>query len=197
MRRSYLIVIHTPRICSEPGFKSQRDSVKAAPIRCRHIVPEDTVEFDRAQIESSVPHTLPPLRPILPPAPPVAPNQGKDKADAGKKTMGEDEKQAEFVKVAVGALFNSHAQDRALAGKKVRIELDNGVHELDFTDIAADAVEAGDVPDMDVLRNRLAKVLQAAGYDVRADEWTEEDEGKGKGGKQKEKSKGRKEHPEL
>ncbi|KAH7340232.1 hypothetical protein B0J17DRAFT_650430 [Rhizoctonia solani] len=190
---NYLIVIHTPRICSEPGFKSQRDSVKAAPIRCRHIVPEDTVHFDRTQLESSVPHSVPPALPILPPAPPIhKDNQGSsgDKKAAGKKssTLGEDEKQAEFVKVALGALFDAHTQDRALAGKKIRVDVDGDVHELDFTDIGLDSVVRGDVPDMNALQERLAKVLRSAGYDLQGDEWPEESRkgGKGKNDKSKE-----------
>ncbi|KDN49342.1 hypothetical protein RSAG8_02044, partial [Rhizoctonia solani AG-8 WAC10335] len=176
---SYLIVIHTPRICSEPGFKSQRDSVKAAPIRCRHIVPEDTAEFDRTRLESPVPHSIPPALPILPAAPPVQKGTqggGGDKKAGGKKssTLGENEKQTEFVKVALGALFDAHTQDRALAGKKIRVDVDGDIHELDFTNLGLDSVVVGDVPDMNALQERLAKVLRTAGYDVQGDEWPEE-----------------------
>ncbi|GAB1517186.1 Protein OS-9 [Rhizoctonia solani] len=193
---NYLIVIHTPRICSEPGFKSQRDSVKAAPIRCRQVVPESTVEFDRTLLESPVPRSVPPVLPILPPAPPIQKetqgNSGDKKAGpgGGKKssTLGEDEKQAEFVKVALGALFNAHTQDRALAGKKVRVDVDGDVHELDFTEVGLDSVATGDVPDMNTLQERLAKALRAAGYDLQADGWPEEPR-KGVKGKSDKKSK--------
>ncbi|CAE7200804.1 unnamed protein product [Rhizoctonia solani] len=189
---NYLIVIHTPRICSEPGFKSQRDSVKAAPIRCRHIVPEDAVEFDRTQFESTVPHSVPPALPILPAAPPVhKDSQGGsgDKKGREKKssTLGENEKQSEFVKVALGALFDAHTQDRALAGKKIRVDVDGDIHELDFANIGLDSVAVGDVPDMDALQERLAKVLRSAGYDVQGDEWTEEPRKRGKGKNEKSK----------
>ncbi|CAE6503334.1 unnamed protein product [Rhizoctonia solani] len=203
---SYLIVIHTPRICSEPGFKSQRDSVKAAPIRCRHIVPEDTAEFDRTQFESPVPHSIPPALPILPAAPPVQKGtQGGsgDKKAGGKKssTLGENEKQTEFVKVALGALFDAHTQDRALAGKKIRVDVDGDIHELDFTNLGLDSVVVGDVPDMNALQERLAKVLRTAGYDVQGDEWPEEPRkgGKGKNDKSKEETLKREEvnHQEL
>ncbi|CAE6418751.1 Protein OS-9 homolog [Rhizoctonia solani AG-1 IB] len=193
---NYLIVIHTPRICSEPGFKSQRDSVKAAPIRCRQVVPEDTVELDRTQAVSPVPHSVPPALPILLPAPPVQKDSQGTSGDkktgtaGGKKstTLGEDEKQAEFVKVALGALFDAHTQDRALAGKKVRVDVDGNVRELDFTDVGLDSVATGDVPDMNALQERLAKVLREAGYDLQTDEWPEEPRkgGKGKTSKNKE-----------
>ncbi|KAG8707247.1 Protein OS-9 [Ceratobasidium sp. 394] len=165
---NYLIVIHTPRICSEPGFRSQRDSVKAAPVRCREIVPHETVTFDRTQLESPVPNTLAPSRPILPPAPP--PVQAKDKSAKSVEETGKNQK---FVEVALNALFSAHAQDKALAGKKIRIELDNGAHEIDFRDVVLDTVDDGAVPDMEALQARLARVLKAAGYDVR-DEWDQD-----------------------
>ncbi|QRW00154.1 glucosidase II beta subunit-like protein [Ceratobasidium sp. AG-Ba] len=165
---NYLIVIHTPRICSEPGFKSQRDSVKAAPVRCREIVSHDTVKFDRSQFESPIPNFLAPSRPILPAAPP--PSQLKDKVAKGKSTDESDEKR-KFLDVAISALFGAHVKDRALAGKTVRVELDDGVHELDFRNVGLDAVEDGTIPDMETVQRRMAEVLKAAGYDVRTDEW--------------------------
>lgn len=178
-------MIHTPRICSEPGFKSQRDSIKSAPIRCREIVSRDTVETDHSKhpLESAVPIALPSARPVLPPAPPPpAPvaDENKEKKAKGKgKTSAEE---SEFVQVALKALFGAHAQDRALAGKKVRIEVNGGVHEVDFTELGLD-LEPGEGRDIGGLQSHLADVLKAAGYDVRTDEWPEEqDEKKGKKG---------------
>ncbi len=37
----YVLVIHTPRLCGEPGFKSRVEQTTDAPIRCREIL--DTV----------------------------------------------------------------------------------------------------------------------------------------------------------
>jgi len=34
----YALVIHTPRLCGEPGFKSRAEHSEAAPIRCRQIM---------------------------------------------------------------------------------------------------------------------------------------------------------------
>ncbi|KAG8748719.1 Protein OS-9 [Ceratobasidium sp. 414] len=180
---NYLIVIHTPRICSEPGFRSQRDSVKAAPVRCREIVSHETVAFDHTQLESPVPNTLAPSRPILPPAPPPA--QAKDKS-AKDKPVEETGRNQKFVEVALNALFRAHAHDKALAGKKIRIELDDGAHEFDFRDVVLDAVDDGAAPDMEALQTRLAEILKAAGYDVRTDGWDRgEQEQKGKGKKER------------
>ena len=33
----YTLVIHTPRLCGEPGFKSPRDDLEDTPIRCRKV----------------------------------------------------------------------------------------------------------------------------------------------------------------
>ncbi|KAG9103238.1 Protein OS-9 [Ceratobasidium sp. 370] len=183
----YLIVIHTPRICSEPGFRSQRDSVKAAPVRCREIVPHEAVTFDHTQLESPVPNTLAPSRPILPPAPPPAQVKDKSSKDRPVEEAGKNQK---FVEVALNALFSAHAQDKALAGKKIRIELDNGAHEIDFRDVGLDAADDGAAPDMEALQARLAEIMKAAGYDVRTDEWDQsEQEQKGKGKKEQRKAK--------
>jgi hypothetical protein len=35
----YTLVIHTPRLCGEPGFKSPRDDLEDTPIRCRKVRP--------------------------------------------------------------------------------------------------------------------------------------------------------------
>lgn len=35
---SYVVVIHTPRLCGEPGFKSRRNSGEEQHIRCREVV---------------------------------------------------------------------------------------------------------------------------------------------------------------
>jgi len=35
----YTLVIHTPRLCSEPGFRRVLDDLPAQPIRCREVLP--------------------------------------------------------------------------------------------------------------------------------------------------------------
>src|SRR6202012_1408980 len=34
----YSLVIHTPRLCGEPGFKSRAEQTEAAQIRCRQVM---------------------------------------------------------------------------------------------------------------------------------------------------------------
>ena len=55
---SYVLVIHTPRLCNEPGFKSRRDAEEQARIRCREIVdkkPEDQMKLSTADHPTKVP----------------------------------------------------------------------------------------------------------------------------------------------
>ena len=41
---NYVLVIHTPRLCGEPGFKSERDTQEESVIRCREILNEKNQE---------------------------------------------------------------------------------------------------------------------------------------------------------
>jgi protein OS-9 len=38
----YILVIYTPRLCGEPGFKSERDTQEETFLRCREVVDDDT-----------------------------------------------------------------------------------------------------------------------------------------------------------
>jgi len=56
---SYVLIIHTPRLCSEPGFKSRLESREESPIRCREIVdsqPEDQQHLPDADFPSTLAH---------------------------------------------------------------------------------------------------------------------------------------------
>ena len=59
----YLMVIHTPRLCAEPGFQSVREKQPAAPIHCREVIPKETFRTGtppRAPTIICDPHTLHP-----------------------------------------------------------------------------------------------------------------------------------------
>lgn len=53
----YSLVIHTPRLCSEPGFKSRAEQTEAALIRCRQIVESPSPAADGSLHESAHPGT--------------------------------------------------------------------------------------------------------------------------------------------
>ena len=67
---SYVLVIHTPRLCSVPGFRSLLDSREEAIIQCREIIDPNThhVPADPGLVapEADQPYQLPRRKPVLP-----------------------------------------------------------------------------------------------------------------------------------
>lgn len=51
----YSLVIHTPRLCGEPGFKSRAEHTEAAPIRCRQIMDDPPPSGEGSLRESAHP----------------------------------------------------------------------------------------------------------------------------------------------
>jgi protein OS-9 len=66
---SYVLVIHTPRLCGVPGFRSLLDSREEAIVRCRQIVDPSThhVPADQGLVaaEADQPYHLPRRKPVL------------------------------------------------------------------------------------------------------------------------------------
>jgi protein OS-9 len=96
----YTLVIHTPRLCGQPGFKSPREDLQDTPLRCRKVVgtldgtdptlPESPLPFQRRE-----------------PKPLPAPRNDKASTGGGKKaTQGGDSKdpRLHLIKVALEAL---------------------------------------------------------------------------------------------
>jgi len=71
----YILVINTPRLCGEPGFKSRIDQRDAALIRCRQVVDAATL----ANADSSLPEAD---HPFSQRRPPVANHPPLDAAEA-------------------------------------------------------------------------------------------------------------------
>ena len=70
----YILVVNTPRLCGEPGFRSRIDHRDAALIRCRQVVDAATL----ANADSSLPEADHPFRQ----RPPVANHPPLDAAEA-------------------------------------------------------------------------------------------------------------------
>src|SRR5258708_36019860 len=87
---NYILVINTPRLCGEPGFKSRIDQRDAALIRCRQVVDAATL----ANADSSLQEADHPFRQRRPP---VANHPPLDAAEAlsgtGVETDGGDASQ--------------------------------------------------------------------------------------------------------
>ncbi|KAJ7109287.1 hypothetical protein C8R44DRAFT_802106 [Mycena epipterygia] len=69
---SYVLVVHTPRLCGEPGFMSSKDAGEQASISCREIVAGEPPDRSDAVFLPDADHPLkmPHRKPVLPLAPP-------------------------------------------------------------------------------------------------------------------------------
>lgn len=188
----YTLVIHTPRLCGEPGFKSPRDDLKETPLRCRKIV-ESLEGVDPALPESPLPFRRPSPKPL--PAPRARPPSGNGGVKVGKVAEG-NEMRSQLLKFALDALLgkehnageegenvaegqqaDGNAAEGIKAGKfgdglvavginedgemwvdKLPAAPKTGNNEEEFMEIELAGGEDA---------NRLLKILQEAGYDVR------------------------------
>jgi protein OS-9 len=146
---SYVLVIHTPRLCGEPGFKSRQHAEAQAPIRCREIVdkkPEDQAQLPPAEHPMNVP-----MRRTVLPAPKL-----KEKAADGSE-FKQDDFIDDILRKTLQALVNGKRGDRNAAEQDVVVE---------FVDDDANGV---------LDNNGIFEAFRAAGYDVRAEVITPDD----------------------
>ncbi|KDQ60729.1 hypothetical protein JAAARDRAFT_560164 [Jaapia argillacea MUCL 33604] len=163
----YVMVIHTPRLCGEPGFKSPLEQPEEAFIRCREVV-DSLSGADPTLPESDFPlQVTKSTKPISPPPPlPV------DGADRLKQALGSD-----VLKKALEALIGTDK----LTGDEFLVEhYDDGEVVIEFID--ADQLMGGGGHD------QLAEALRAAGFDIQGEK-------KGKGKKDKSKEEAEKDGP--
>jgi protein OS-9 len=120
----YTLVIHTPRLCGEPGFRSPRDDLQDTPLRCRKIV-NSLDEVDQTLPDSSLPFHRPQPKPL--PAPRTKPASGGESAsgngngngEAGKTGTGANQgnqgldKKAHAIRAALDSLFGRINQNGA------------------------------------------------------------------------------------
>lgn len=142
---AYVLVIHTPRLCGEPGFKSRRDAEEQARIRCREIV--DRKPEDQAQLPSAEhPMNVTVRKTVLP-----TPKLKEQAAD------GSESKQDGFIDDILRKTL------QALVNKRVDR---NGVEE----DVVIEFVDADvDSNGMQLDNEQIVEALRAAGYDVRTE----------------------------
>ncbi|KII88615.1 hypothetical protein PLICRDRAFT_698972 [Plicaturopsis crispa FD-325 SS-3] len=166
---SYVLVVHTPRLCAAPGFKSRLDAREEARIRCREIVPHAAVGGQGELPESDHPVRLP-KKAVLPgkegglPAkeasPPTEEKEGKGKEEDGKKEGKDDTKKikgtgADALRRALSALMGR--EDGAV------------VVELDPSDFAEFGLEEEEfvIGTEGFISPELAAALSKAGLPVR------------------------------
>lgn len=190
----YILVINTPRLCGEPGFKSRIDQRDAALIRCRQVVDATTL----ANADSSLPEADHPLSQRRPP---VANHPPLDAAEAlsgaGVETDGGDASQTATesgAKDNMGAYDHNDMLRRALeailqktgnpqgndAGTTPRVvveDIGDGEMVIEFiSEIETNDQGGGDAQQRvdDISKMMDSKMfedaLRAAGFDVRDEE---------------------------
>jgi protein OS-9 len=191
----YILVINTPRLCGEPGFKSRIDLRDAALIRCRQVVDATTL----ANADSSLPEAD---HPFSQRRPPVANHPPLDAADAlsgaGVESDGGDASQTAAEPDAKGAYDHNDMLRRALeailqktgnpqgndagadAGTAPRVvveEMGDGEMVIEFiSEIEMNDEAGGDaqrrVDDISKMMDSkmFEDALRAAGFDVRDEE---------------------------
>jgi len=188
----YVLVINTPRLCAEPGFKSRVDHREEALIRCRQVVDATTL----ANADSSLPEADHPFHqwrtPVGPPPPLDA---AETPSGAAVETDGDDTSQ-KVTAAKDGAADHNNLLRRALeailqkaaantdgngagAGAAPRVVVEDVgdgemVIEL-INEIEMDEGEDGQRRAVeDISRMMFSKVfedgLRAAGFDFRDDE---------------------------
>lgn len=148
---SYVLVIHTPRLCSEPGFQSKREGGEGAEILCREVV--DVLPAEGPRLPKADHPLKVPLRKTVLPAP--APKSDKAKnSDTDDKHANKEKLFSDLLRQTLEALAASGA-DATHKGNGMEGEF---VIELD-EDATAD----------DIDDDRIVAALRAAGYNVQAE----------------------------
>jgi protein OS-9 len=188
----YVLVIHTPRLCGLPGFKSAVAELEQASIRCREIV--TTLEgANKALPEAPYPFKVPPRQKAVLPPPPAT-TKPATAAHGGEPSLGG--LTADTLKKALGVLTGRNQQGGEAPSAVVLEQLENGdyvmqlVDEDGYYDDDYDYVqgEMGGVEDDrrgGLSDDEFTKFLKAAGYDVtgpksRRGSEKDEDEKRGK-----------------
>ncbi|KAI0040483.1 hypothetical protein FA95DRAFT_1683761 [Auriscalpium vulgare] len=194
----YVLVVNTPRLCSEPGFKSRLDHRADTPIRCRRVVDAETL----ATADSALPEADFPLRRTkapgaAPPAPldaaagahtPSAPDTARAAAPAEADTHEADEADDALQRTLAALLGKAGLPASGPGAPRVVVEdVGDGEMVIEFySEIEADEqeleLELGDDAEADIpKRAMLEKALRAAGYDVRGSAAQPGDKKRGQG----------------
>jgi protein OS-9 len=194
----YILVINTPRLCGEPGFKSRIDHRDAALIRCRQVVDATTL----ANADSSLPEADHPFSQRRPPVgnhPPLdaaeAPSGAGVEIDGGDASQTATEPDAkdkagaydhnDMLRRALEAILqktgnpqgNDAGADAGTTPRVVVEDMGDGemviefISEIDMNDEAGgDAQRRVDDISKMMDSKMFEDALRAAGFDVRDEE---------------------------
>lgn len=171
---SYVMVIHTPRLCGEPGFKSRLEARDESYIRCREIVdsadPSNQAEDPLKEFDSPR-NKMPPRNPLL--SVPAKSKPAEPKADSGKgKVQGYQERLRKSLEAVLGKQGDGELPQVVVEEIHLGEDGDEDVvFQIDLDDMlfGDDHDETGGaVPHQSIL-----EALKAAGYDVKGEKVSE------------------------
>lgn len=145
---SYVLVINTPRLCGEPGFRSHHDVVEQAQIRCREIVHTQSQEFHDIP-ETDYPQKIPRVRKIQPPK--VA---GKSDSE-GEKGASHDSALLKAIEAILGGSGGQVIVQQGTVDGEMVIEFLDEFPEEEYEAM------------MDAGLDKITDALRAAGFDIK------------------------------
>ncbi|KAF8231294.1 hypothetical protein L208DRAFT_1362367 [Tricholoma matsutake] len=146
---SYVLVVHTPRLCGEPGFKSRRERSEESLIRCREIVQS------MPDLQANIPDADHPLK--VPSQKTVSPPPSKDKPI---DTEQKDKLYNELLRKTLEAIMAS--KDGKLQPEMVAIQELSDDKQVIVEILDEDSMTEGQAEALEKLRD----ALRTAGYDV-------------------------------
>jgi protein OS-9 len=170
---SYVLVIHTPRLCGEPGFKSRQETRQEAFIRCREIIDSPADQHnDLANLPpADHPHKLPRRKIGLNPP----------EAKHGSGVVNDDKHKGTYDDIIRKAL------EAIVGGRGVNVVDDNEGLLIEFVDevpssgeVNEDETVLGGMRDNDF----IVEALRAVGYDVQEKKPIKTDDQKTEGSKE-------------
>ncbi|KAJ6596804.1 hypothetical protein DFH09DRAFT_1132769 [Mycena vulgaris] len=154
---SYVLVVHTPRLCGEPGFMSSKDAGEQASISCREIVVGDLPDRSDAAFlpDMHYPLKMPRRKPVLPPPASKLKDGG---ALAGGKYADARLKVLETLKEMYWPSGEIELLDDGDGNVVVQFMEDASLEGADQDALDAAAEQGAD---------RILQILREAGYDIK------------------------------
>lgn len=143
---SYVLVVHTPRLCGEPGFRSPRDTSEESLIRCREVV------HSVPDLQANIPDTDHPLK--IPHRKIKLPPPSREKIEDEHKNKLYNE----LFQQALDAIMKKENRNRQ--GEKVVIE-----ESPDDREVVVD-LDASVTGDHVEVFDKLTDALRAAGFEI-------------------------------
>lgn len=183
---NYVMVIQTPRLCGEPGFKTRLEQREEALIRCREVL--DSVEAVEA-VDKSLPEAAHPFRrgsrtSIIgspPPAKTVEESKKeKSEQDEDKKITPDRLRRAFEVLLNDGAEGTENSPFKVSEGNEGEVWIEFSDQEMSLEDLMKKLEE-----DLVKASEKIDEILRGVGYDNHA---TEDDGAEGREHKKEEDS---------